>query len=96
MAPSFLFYCYKNEIQESIDDIITDAAQLMSYCTTGDGYNIKYLLYDDRDGGTPSKVAQVRRYSNKVPQIIPYFNKEEVPSAKQPQESIWFEDCVPN
>jgi hypothetical protein len=61
-----------------------------------DGYNIKYLLYDDRDGGTPSKVAQVRRYSNKVPQIIPYFNKEEVPSAKQPQESIWFEDCVPN
>jgi SAM-dependent methyltransferase len=95
ITPCFLFYCYKNEIQESIDDIITDAAQLMSYCTTGDGYNIKYLLYDDRDGGTPSKVAQVRRYSNKVPQIIPYFNKEEAPSAKQPQESIWFEDWLP-
>jgi ubiquinone/menaquinone biosynthesis C-methylase UbiE len=66
MAPSFLFYCYKNEIQESIDDIITDAAQLTSYCTTGDAHNIRYLLYDDTDG-TPSKVAQVRRYSNEIP-----------------------------
>jgi SAM-dependent methyltransferase len=95
VVPCFLFYCYKNEIQESIDDIITDAAQLRSYCTTGDGYNIKYLLYDDRDGRTPSKVAQVRRYSNKIPQIIPYFNKEESPLAKQPQESIWFENWLP-
>jgi hypothetical protein len=41
MAPCFLFYCYKNEIQESIDDIITDAAQLRSYCTTGEASNIK-------------------------------------------------------
>ena len=44
ITPSFLFYCYKNEIQESIDDIITDAAQLTSYCTTGDGYNIRDLI----------------------------------------------------
>jgi ubiquinone/menaquinone biosynthesis C-methylase UbiE len=93
MAPSFLFYCYKNEIQESIDDIITDAAQLRSYCTTGDAHNIRYLLYDDTDG-TPSKVAQVRRYSNEIPQVIPYYNKKEAPSAKQPQERIWFEDWI--
>jgi SAM-dependent methyltransferase len=66
ITPCFLFYCYKNEIQESIDDIITDAAQLRSYCTIGDAHNIRYLLYDDTDG-TPSKVAQVRRYSNEIP-----------------------------
>jgi hypothetical protein len=94
ITPCFLFYCYKNEIQESIDDIITDAAQLRSYCTTGDAHNIRYLLYDDTDG-TPSKVAQVRRYSNEIPQAIPSYNKEE-PSAKQPQERIWFEDWVPD
>jgi hypothetical protein len=100
MAPSFLFYCYKNEIQESIDDIITDAAQLRSYCTIGDAHNIRYLLYDRNGGGggggvMPSKVAQLRRYSNEIPQLIPYYNKE-APSAKQPQERIWFEDWVPN
>ena len=96
IAPSFLFYCYKNEIQESIDDIITDAAQLTSYCTTGDHHNIRYLLYDREGGGggTPSKVAQVRRYSNEIPQVIPYYNKE-APSAKQRQESIWFENWIP-
>jgi SAM-dependent methyltransferase len=92
ITPSFLFYCYKNEIQESIDDIITDAAQLTSYFTHGDAHNIRYLLYD-RDG-TPSKVAQVRRYSNEIPQVIPYYNKE-APSAKQPQERVWFEDWIP-
>jgi SAM-dependent methyltransferase len=99
ITPCFLFYCYKNDIQESIDDIITDAAQLTSYCTTGDGHNIRYLLYNTDGGGggggTPSKIAQVRRYSNEIPQVIPYYNKE-VPSAKQPQERIWFEDWVPN
>jgi hypothetical protein len=93
MAPSFLFYCYKNEIQESIDDIITDAAQIRSYFTDGDASNIRYLLYDRDGDGTPSKVAQVRRYSNEIPQVIPFYNKE-VPSAKQPQESIWFEDWI--
>jgi hypothetical protein len=94
MAPEFLFYCYKNEIQESIDDIITDAAHLTSYCTTGDGHNIRYLLYDrEGGGGMPAKVAQVRRYSNEIPQVIPYYNKE-APLAKQPQESIWFEDWI--
>jgi uncharacterized protein (DUF1015 family) len=92
MAPCFLFYCYKNEIQESIDDIITDAAQLRSYFTHSDAHNIRYLLYD-RDGGTPSKVAQVRRYSNEIPQVIPYYNKE-VPLAKQPKERIWFEEWL--
>jgi SAM-dependent methyltransferase len=92
MAPFFLFYCYKNEIQESIDDIITDAAQLRSYFTHSDAHNIRYLLYD-RDGGTPSKVAQVRRYSNEIPQVIPYYNKE-VPLAKQPKERIWFEEWL--
>jgi ubiquinone/menaquinone biosynthesis C-methylase UbiE len=95
LAPSFLFYCYKNEIQESIDDIVTNAAQLTSYCTIGDARNIRYLLYDRNRGGTPSKVAQVRRYSNEIPQVIPYYNKE-APSAKQPQESIWFENWVPD
>jgi ubiquinone/menaquinone biosynthesis C-methylase UbiE len=93
MAPSFLFYCYKNEIQESIDDIITDAAQLRSYCTDGDASNIRYLLYDRDGDGAPSKVAQVRRYSNEIPQVIPFYKKE-APSAKQPQESIWFEDWI--
>jgi hypothetical protein len=93
MAPSFLFYCYKNEIQESIDDVITNAAQLRSYCTIGDAHNIRYFLYDT--DGMPSKIAQVSRYSNEIPQVIPYYNKE-APSAKQPQESIWFEDWVPN
>ena len=95
MAPCFLFYCYKNEIQESIDDIITDAAQLTSYFTHGDGHNIRYLLYDRDGDGIPSKVAQVRRYSNEIPQVIPYYNKE-APSAKQPQEGIWFEDWTPD
>jgi hypothetical protein len=89
ITPSFLFYCYKNEIQESIDDVITNAAQLRSYCTIGDAHNIRYFLYDT--DGMPSKIAQVRRYSNEIPQVIPYYNKE-VPSAKRPQESIWFED----
>jgi ubiquinone/menaquinone biosynthesis C-methylase UbiE len=92
ITPSFLFYCYKNEIQESVDDIITDAAQLRSYFITGDGHNIRYLLYH-KNGGTPSKVAQVRRYSNEIPQVIPFYNKE-APSAKQPQESIWFEEWL--
>jgi uncharacterized protein (DUF1015 family) len=87
MVPCFLFYCYKNEIQESIDDIITDAAQLTSYFTHGDANNIRYLLHD-RDGyGKPAKVAQVRRYSNEIPQVIPYYNKGS-PLAKQPKERI--------
>jgi SAM-dependent methyltransferase len=88
-TPSFLFYCYKNEIQESIDDIICNSARLRSYFTYGDANNVKYFLYDTE--GTPSKVAQVRRYSKEIPTVIPYYNKE-APSAKQPQESIWLED----
>jgi ubiquinone/menaquinone biosynthesis C-methylase UbiE len=92
IMPCFLFYCYKHEIQESIDDIITDTAQLKNYFTHGDTHNIRYLLYDT--DGTPSKVAQVKRYSNEIPQVIPFYNKE-VPSAKQSQERIWLEDWVP-
>jgi hypothetical protein len=92
VTPSFLFYCYKNEIQESIDDIITDAAQLKSYCTIGDASNIRYLLYDT--DGMLSKIAQVRRYSNEIPEVIPFYNKK-LPSAKRPQERIWLEDWVP-
>jgi SAM-dependent methyltransferase len=91
IMPSFLFYCYKNEIQESIDDIVTDAAQLRSYFTHADAHNIKYLLYGTN--GMPSKVAHVRRYSNEIPQVIPFYDKE-VPYAKHPKERIWLEDWV--
>jgi SAM-dependent methyltransferase len=91
VMPSFLFYCYKKEIQESIDDMITDAAQLRSYCTTGDASNIRYLLYDM--DGRPSKIAQVRRYSNEIPKVIPFYNKN-VPSAREPQERIWLEHWI--
>src|SRR5215216_3567035 len=91
VMPSFLFYCYKNEIQESIDDMITDAAQLRSYCTTGDASNIRYLLYDT--DGRPSKIAQVTRYSNEIPKVIPFYNKN-VPSAREPQERIWLEHWI--
>jgi ubiquinone/menaquinone biosynthesis C-methylase UbiE len=91
VMPSFLFYCYKNEIQESIDDMITDAAQLRSYCTTGDASNIRYLLYDTE--GRPSKIAQVRRYSNEIPKVIPFYNKN-IPSAREPQEGIWLEHWI--
>jgi hypothetical protein len=92
LAPSFLFYCYKNEIQESIDDIVTNAAQLRSYFTAGYDRNIRYVLCN-RDG-TPSESARVKRYLDEIPKVIPHYNKE-VPSAKQPQETIWFEGWVP-
>ena len=92
LSPSFLFYCYKNEIPDSVDDMLVKNTGLESFTTINDGGDIMYLLYDKT--GNPVKVAHVKRFGFDLPEVFTFYNKTN-PSSHGARERIWLEDWIP-
>lgn len=91
-TPSFLFYCYKNECEESFDDIIASNTLLKNYTVLSEGTGIMYLLYDKK--GKPAKVAHLKRHVSYFPSTIPLHDKTH-PNLPYPSRGVWVEDWIP-
>jgi SAM-dependent methyltransferase len=92
-SPSFLFYCYKNEIKESLDDLIVTNAKLKNYTTISHGTAIKYILYDKK--GEPLKVVHLKRGEYRIPKSIPFHDKTQPQISRDPSELTWIENWIP-
>jgi SAM-dependent methyltransferase len=91
-TPSFLFYCYKNQFEESFDNIIANNTLLENYIVLSEGSRIKYILYDKK--GEPSKVVHLKRYGYHLPSTIALHDKTS-PDIADPSERAWVEDWIP-
>jgi len=90
-SPSFLFYCYKNDIPESIGDMITKTTKTSSYATYSGNKTIRYLLFDEK--GNQKKVAQLKRYGYHLSDHLPFHDKTK-PGEPLPSERIWLESWI--
>jgi len=79
-SPSFLFYCYKSNIQESIDDIIIRTTKHKSFASYSGDKTIKYFLFNEK--GTPEKIAQFKRFGYLLSDYIPFHDNT------KPDESL--------
>lgn len=89
LIPCFLFYCYKEEITESIDTMISKHTHLYSYFTASGAEKIMYFLFNDN--GMAKKVVSFRRYGYEIPEIIPDLQRS-LPKMQDPENRIWIED----
>jgi ubiquinone/menaquinone biosynthesis C-methylase UbiE len=92
LSPSFLFYCYKNELEMSLDDFIVNKTSLKNFTTISEGSDIKYLLYNDKE--TPTKILHLKRDLKHIPQEILFHNKTNPNDLPSPSEKIWIADWV--
>lgn len=92
LSPSFLFYCYKNDLTDSVDDIIVRNTGLQSFTTLSEGSGIMYLLYDKT--GKPAKVVRLKRFGYDLPTVLPFYDKTS-PISHDARNRIWLEDWIP-
>ena len=87
-TPSFLFYCYKNNPQESVEEIIYRDTNLKNYTTFSTGEDILYLLYDKK--GIPVKSLRFKRFGGEFPKKLSFHDKTQpfLPNT----ERMWLED----
>ena len=90
-SPSFLFYCYKIDPTESLDENIINNTHLTHYTTISETSSLMYLLYDNK--GNPKKVVRVKRRGSELTSVIPFYDKSS-PSLHQSTERIWIEDWI--
>ena len=90
-SPSFLFYCYKNDIQESIDEIITRTTKHSHFATLSGDKTIRYFLFDDK--GKPNKIAQFQRFGYHLSDNLPSYDKTRS-GESLPSERIWLESWI--
>jgi len=90
-SPSFLFYCRKNNIQESLDDIITRTTKNASFASYSGAKTIRYFLFDEK--GEPEKIVQFKRYGYQLSDYIPFHDKTK-PDESLTSERIWLESWI--
>lgn len=94
LSPSFLFYCYKSELQESFDDLVTVNTRIANYTTISLGSGIMYLLFDKK--GNPLKLVRLKRRGSALPDSLPHLDKSSPNSTYLKQtERAWIEDWMP-
>ncbi|OLD22802.1 MAG: hypothetical protein AUG16_00770 [Thaumarchaeota archaeon 13_1_20CM_2_39_20] len=91
LSPSFLFYCFKSNSPDSVDEIIVSNAAIQSFTTISQGSDIKYVLYDKR--GKPARIAHLKRFGNDFPTVLRSYDKTS-PNSHIPKERIWLEDWI--
>jgi SAM-dependent methyltransferase len=92
ITPSFLFFCYKNEFQEVIDDSIVKQSMLKSYTVLSGGYTVMYLMYNKK--GEARSIAHLKRYKYELPDRIPVVDKSSGPKSAV-NSGIWLENWLP-
>jgi hypothetical protein len=89
--PSFLFYCYKNEVAESFDNIIASNTLLKSYTVFSGAKEIAYILYNKK--GKPVKIVRLKRYGCHLPTTMPFRDKT-LPNSYGQLERAWMESWI--
>jgi SAM-dependent methyltransferase len=89
--PSFIFYCYKNDIQENIEDLIINETGFKNIVQNVRLTKILYFLLNEF--GNPEKIisCKITKY-NLTEKIFPI--KRIFPKMKNPNEKIVIEDWL--
>jgi len=90
-SPSFLFYCYKNDIPESIGDMITRTTKNSSYAVYSGNKTIRYLLFDEK--GNPKKIAQLNRHGYQLSDSLSFHDKTK-PGESFQSDRMWLESWI--
>jgi len=91
-SPSFLFYCYKNELNDSVDEIAVKNTHLENFTTICTGNNILYLMYDKN--GNPVKTVRLKRFGGDLPDSLSLHDKAK-PVSNIKLGRMWMEKWVP-
>ncbi len=93
LAPSFLFYCSKNDVNLPIYEYLSNQTSLTSVTSLCDGDDIKYLLYDNKS--KLKKIVHMKRDIKELPENIHLRAKTEPLELLDSSEKIWIEDWIP-
>ena len=91
LSPSFLFYCYKDQFNPSLDDFITNVTTNDSFILSNEGKYLKYILFDNKNN--PTKIAYVNRKIRRIPVEIKSYNKTE-PDNSLVNQDCWISDWI--
>jgi SAM-dependent methyltransferase len=91
LIPSFLFYCYKENIPESFEEILTKNSAVKSMSTFSGDKDLCYVLYDAK--GKPSNVGRLQRYGYGLPNTTPRYDKRG-PWFGMSHERGWIENWI--
>lgn len=93
-APSYIFYCFKNQGISTLDTIIKSETGLKDFITISDGCNLKYVACDSR--GEATKIIHLKRNFEKYPDRVTYYGTQNPGKhAKALNEVIWCSDWIP-
>jgi len=88
-TPSFLFYCYKKNCDESVEDIVYRNTNLKNFTTFATGKNILYLMYTNK--GNPVKAVRLKRFGGDLSTTLLLRDKTK-PSSNGFSERMWMEE----
>jgi ubiquinone/menaquinone biosynthesis C-methylase UbiE len=89
--PSFLFFCYKDAPEPSIDEYLMKKTSLDNYSTLSEGANLKYIFFNQ--DGIPQKISHIRRDIRVYPGDIVYHDRA-LAYNSQSKDKIWIYDWV--
>jgi len=88
-TPSFLFYCYKKNCDELVEDIVYRNTKLKNFTTFATGNNILFLMYTKK--GNPVKAVRLKRFGGDLPTTLLQRDKTK-PSSNGFSERMWMEE----
>lgn len=91
LIPAFLFYCYKEDIPDSFEEILAKNSSLKNMTTFSGDKEIGYVLYDSK--GRPSKIGRLQRYGFDLSDFTPTYDKS-APGSTIPHERGWIENWI--
>jgi len=88
-TPFFIFCCYKNQINESIEDMILEKTKLKHCIIISRRIKINYIIFDNF--GNPKFIVHCKRYGKDVPKDV-QSHKRKFPKMENPEGRIWMEE----
>lgn len=88
-SPSFIFCCEKNRSNDTIEDWIKKDTNYENFLMVSRRVKILFVLLNKL--GNPEKKVVVKRYGNKFPTKLEYFQRK-FPAMKDPEKKYWMED----
>jgi len=88
-SPFFTFCCYKNQISETIEDLIIKKIKFEHCLIISRRIKIIFIFFND--SGKPKFIVNLKRYGKKIPQDI-LLHKREFPKMNNPDQRLWMEE----
>lgn len=93
-SPSFLFFCYKNKNNTSIEAMIKKETSQDNFITISDGSDLKYIVCD-KDGNA-LKIVHLKRNISHIPNKLVYYNNSNLNNEIDiRKEMLWYSNWVP-